>query len=275
MQSKSAFTLIELLVVIAIIALLLAIVMPALSKAKELTYRIICRNNIRQQCLGTILYSEESDGWVPDAGIGNWFWDVSFWSTNEVCDISGIDHKVYYCPSNKTKKSDDARYWQYTWVYSWGVNLRMPQELRDESVLTVSEQRGNYRVMSYIYMFDRFNSNGTSRLPQQLVTGEDTKWISKIPDLKNTPSTIMIMDAVISDRNTWNFTDIRTGGAYPNFGIPDSTNHLSRRTLANSAGGGSSLEPSGANIGFADGHAEWRHFNDMEYRLNWGQWFWW
>ncbi len=65
---RKAFTLIELLVVIAIIALLLAIIVPALSKAKEITHRIICRNNIRQQCLGTIIYSEESDGWVPDPG---------------------------------------------------------------------------------------------------------------------------------------------------------------------------------------------------------------
>ncbi len=273
---RKAFTLIELLVVIAIIALLLSIMLPALSKAKEITYRIICRNNIRQQCLGTIIYSEESDGWVPDPGnAGGWFWDVNFWATNEISDKSGVDYKAFYCPSNKTKKSDDARYWQYSWVFSWGVNLRQPQELRDESVLTVPQQKGNYRVLSYIYMFDKFNSQGNSILPQQLVTGEDTKWIGKIPNLKNTPATIMIMDAVISDRNTWNFTDIRTGGAYPNFGIPDSTNHLSRRTLTNPTGNNSGLEPSGANIGFADGHAEWRHFNDMEYRLNWGQWFWW
>jgi len=272
---KKAFTLIELLVVIAIIALLLSIMLPALNKAKELARRAICRNNVRQQCLGAILYSEEADGRVPDAGGGYWFWDVSFWATNEISDKSGIDHKVYYCPSNKAKKSDDARYWQYSWVFTWGVNLRQRQELRDESVLTVPQQKTNYRVLSYIYMFDRFNANGTSRLPQQLITGEDAKWISRIIDLKNTPSTIMIMDAVISDRNSWNFNDIRSGGAWPNFGIADSTNHLSRRTLTNTSGAPAGIEPSGANMGFADGHAEWRHFDSMAHRLNWGQWFWW
>jgi len=272
---RRAFTLIELLVVIAIIGLLLAVIVPALSSAKEQAYRIICRNNIRQQCMGVILFAEENNGKVPEPGDGYWFWDVSFWCTNQISEASGIDHKVYFCPSNPRKKSDDARYWQYEWVFGWGVPLNAPLSLRDESVLTENQQKNYYRVLSYIYMFDRLNPNGTSRLPQQLQTGEDAVWISKIPDLTNAPSTIMIMDAVISDRNRWNFTDIRTGGAWPAFGIADTTNHLSRRTLVNPAGSNTSREPSGGNVGYADGHCEWRAFNRMDYRLEWGQWFWW
>lgn len=276
MKRKKAFTLIELLVVIAIIALLLAIVVPALKKAKDITRRIICKNNIRQQGLGIILYSEGNDGFVPNSPNAPWFWDMSFWATNEVMNYAGIDNKVFYCPSNRLKKPDDARYWQFTWVFGWGVNLTQPQEIRDESVLTAAQQRSNYRVMSYIYMFDKYTVNNgqtTSTMPASLEKNEKPKWISKIPSLKNTGSTIMAMDAVISNRNYWNFNDIEDGGAYPNFGIPDSTNHLSSRTTVGSTG--TSFEPQGANIVFADGHAEWRRYDRMEFRLNWGQWWWW
>jgi len=273
---RQAFTLIELLVVIAIIGILLAIVVPALSKAKDIARTVICRNDLRQQCLGTIVYSEQNNGFVPTSNTGYWFWDMSFWSTNEISRQSNVDYRAFFCPSNRLKKAEDARYWQYSWVFQWGVNLRQPLAHRDESVLTVSQQQTFYRVLPYIYMFDKYNvvnGNLASTLPQKLETGEDAIWITKIPELRNASSTIMIMDAVISDRNEWNFNNILTGGAWPSFGIPDSTNHLTKRTIVEGTGVG--LQPRGANLGYADGHAEWRSFDKMLHRLTWGQWFWW
>ena len=56
-----AFTLIELLVVIAIIALLLSILMPSLSKAKELAARTIGTSSLRQFNLGAVTYSMDED----------------------------------------------------------------------------------------------------------------------------------------------------------------------------------------------------------------------
>ncbi len=59
---KRSFTLIELLFVIAIISILAALLLPALSRAKEQTRRIVCINNLRQIALAFTMYAEEDPG---------------------------------------------------------------------------------------------------------------------------------------------------------------------------------------------------------------------
>ncbi len=62
MHCKKAFTLIELLVVIAVIAVLMAILMPALNRAREQGKRAACLNNVKQMALAWNLYADDNEG---------------------------------------------------------------------------------------------------------------------------------------------------------------------------------------------------------------------
>ena len=93
---KKGFTLIELLVVIAIIAMLLAILMPALSKVKKIAQRVICATNLKGLGTAQVVYANDYDGdyTLQGGGAGhtlanetlNWFAPQKPWKT----DIGGI-----------------------------------------------------------------------------------------------------------------------------------------------------------------------------------------
>jgi prepilin-type N-terminal cleavage/methylation domain-containing protein len=71
MNSKRAFTLIELLVVIAIIAILAALLFPALSRAKDKAKRTTCMNNLRQINLGLRMYTDDFSDFSPSTPATN------------------------------------------------------------------------------------------------------------------------------------------------------------------------------------------------------------
>lgn len=282
-KKTRGFTLIELLVVVAVIALLMAVIIPALGKAKIYAQKVICKNDVRQQCLGIILYSNDNDSATPNfrGGAGGWMWDVSFHATNQLSEYAGFDeNETFFCPANKDKKASDARFWQYQWLYSGtspAGTMPFPQEvaIMDESVLNDAQLKSNYRVLPIVYLLDRLNNSGDSIMPQTLETGEPANWIRKLSNVKASGSKTMVMDAVIS-ANSWQFTEITAGGIDELSGgmLRDSTNHLKRQTIGTPPNAGPA--PEGSNVGYADGHVDWRDFEDMRHRrTTGGMRFWW
>jgi prepilin-type N-terminal cleavage/methylation domain-containing protein/prepilin-type processing-associated H-X9-DG protein len=67
-MKKRSFTLIELLIVIAIIAILAAMLLPALNKARGLAHDASCKNNLKQMQLGMITYLDDSKEFMPKSG---------------------------------------------------------------------------------------------------------------------------------------------------------------------------------------------------------------
>ena len=84
MRRKDGFTLVELLVVISIIAMLMSVLMPALSKAAEQARYVICKNNLRFYGLAERLYQEDHDGLFTDP------WEWLFTIANRASAYHGL-----------------------------------------------------------------------------------------------------------------------------------------------------------------------------------------
>src|SRR5690606_1741237 len=95
---RSAFTLIELLVVIAIIAILAAMLLPALSRAKQKAIRTQCLNNLHQLGIAMLSYAYENNDKFPSGSGGYWIWDLPVPAADAMLSANRNFLKTAFCP---------------------------------------------------------------------------------------------------------------------------------------------------------------------------------
>ncbi len=244
---QKAFTLIELLVVIAIIAILAAMLLPALARAKERAKRIQCLNAQKQFALAMTMYANDNKDYLPAhqtgamGSQGYWAWDLP-WDVGTTMNQNGTQYKIFYCPSTSPKFSEQD--WFNLWNYATNNYHVLGYAMTLANTATVAVSNQNVKIT-----------------PQPIQIGP----ISVLPTASDR---VMIADATLSmpgqdnesQRYTYNYTSVPGG-----YIKPHTSPHLKGSI------------PAGGNLGMLDGHVEWRKFELMKVRTVGGgsPTFWW
>ncbi|MBN2131461.1 MAG: prepilin-type N-terminal cleavage/methylation domain-containing protein [Sedimentisphaerales bacterium] len=179
MKQRNAFTLIELLVVIAVIALLLAILLPSLSRAREQAKTVYCANNLKNINLAILMYAEDNDGKThhsPNQGL--WYtFETTASGLAKTSNMIDKDHSLAYwgvayypyceeadtfvCPSSKYMDDlGDYANSELFWDGTYGLNGFLSG--RDKKRLVLQTPRPGERIlaMDHIEHFLENNDNG-------------------------------------------------------------------------------------------------------------------
>lgn len=177
---RSGFTLVELLVVIGIIAILMSMLMPALSRAKQKANRISCMNNIRQIGLAATLYAGDYEGEYPRRmHITNaWMFALKTYYGNNSrtnnATSKEFNSKILKCPADRWLewRSYLINGWNDHWAatlppdkYKEVMNWRYPHGMKESNVKLPSETVifGEKRIGSYHVHMDFGQGKGNDK----------------------------------------------------------------------------------------------------------------
>jgi len=242
-SAKAGFTLIELLVVIAIIAILAAMLLPALASAKERSKRTNCMSNLRQINLGLQMYAGENKNYLPAGDGGYWAWDVPGTAAQDML-ANGATWQLFYCPDlmNRFSQSNEFQLW------NWGGGPVLTGDSFSVSqyAFTLPGSSGYTPASPLDGCFTNVNDK---------LEAHPASWQLQVETVPfgALSSRVLAADPVIriTTGNVATWTEIQGS-----FFIHHTTAHMQ------------GLLPAGGNLTFLDGHAEWRNFQFMVQRTS-------
>ena len=228
-RKRHAFTLVELLVVIGIIALLISILMPALSKAKAQAMRIACASNLRAQGQGLAIYIADTKHY-PGHGSRTAGTTFAVWPSRIRKALRG-GRGIFWCPANEPG---------FQWQQRGGPPSATASDegfgyTAGELLLDVFAVPFSYGYNDWGYALNQ----ATTMYPQRGLGG-DIPPMSSVPELKAARVKRASEMIAIADN---------TGDSIWDFNIDPRNNQQNEWP--------GKIHSNGANVLFCDGHVQW------------------